>query len=656
MLDLIVGLMENAVKYENIKPLINCSMMTENSPEYKLYSNLIETPIDKLNVIGRSGLTPAMEFISFSNIPDYIKNNVDVNIQSSKNGLTIPMISCIVHGYILDWILKYDIDYSLRDSDGDTIHIIYSKFCRSDMPVELQKTFNPNAQNKIGETANMFYVSKNLKLCPDWMMENYNDPEDNKGYTILSDIMLLDRYKPDTIFKNMGKKLNELNSFGINPFHRILTQTILFYKSIPINYIKFIKPNAVTGNNNILATIYVKNNPNCYIPQCLTHYLNKYSIELLIMTLITQKTNTYQQRQFIKKYLNKLINNSDSLINMIIRLFIFNVKIPTSIIKFVEKNDLLKKVLRGLTYDIINRYNYLEDFIVKLSDKSSILKNKYICKRFNIFQELIESIAEFRDTKKYINNFSLGVTHYLSVYHYLHHYLKKIIIENNIKLTQLNTKDKNFCKLYIEYSNKFPEWMQKKFIEEHLDINSPDYFIDSLSLPAYLLNANGYIPDWMVPLVNINLLFDNNNTIHYYYIKYLLPIPENLGCDYKTDKEFDINRKNTDDESIISLYIKYYQNDIPDWMKRYKIDVTKTFKDRTYLELFKEYCSNQPIPSWIIKYEIVEKDFDKSDKCVICMDSFNENQIVKTKCGHLFHKSCFDEMISSTCPVCRAIL
>ena len=136
-------------------------------------------------------------------------------------------------------------------------------------------------------------------------------------------------------------------------------------------------------------------------------------------------------------------------------------------------------------------------------------------------------------------------------------------------------------------------------------INDNKYYIDNLSLSAFLIDKNGSIPDWMIPLINIHLLYPENNSIYYYYIQYWLPIPENLGCDYKglinNETKFDINRKNINDENIISLYIKSYQNDIPNWMKQYNIDLTKTFNGESYLEIFKEYCSKLPIPSWIIK-------------------------------------------------------
>jgi len=41
-------------------------------------------------------------------------------------------------------------------------------------------------------------------------------------------------------------------------------------------------------------------------------------------------------------------------------------------------------------------------------------------------------------------------------------------------------------------------------------------------------------------------------------------------------------------------------------------------------------------------------------ECPICMEVMNAQKMTTlTKCGHLFHKECLDDVISRKCPICR---
>ena len=49
--------------------------------------------------------------------------------------------------------------------------------------------------------------------------------------------------------------------------------------------------------------------------------------------------------------------------------------------------------------------------------------------------------------------------------------------------------------------------------------------------------------------------------------------------------------------------------------------------------------------------------FDDNTQCIICMDGFNENELVKQlDCGHIFHGDCIDHWLSQqkNCPFCKA--
>jgi hypothetical protein len=48
--------------------------------------------------------------------------------------------------------------------------------------------------------------------------------------------------------------------------------------------------------------------------------------------------------------------------------------------------------------------------------------------------------------------------------------------------------------------------------------------------------------------------------------------------------------------------------------------------------------------------------FDDNIQCIICMDGFNENELVKQlNCGHIFHGDCIDHWLEQqkTCPFCK---
>ena len=48
--------------------------------------------------------------------------------------------------------------------------------------------------------------------------------------------------------------------------------------------------------------------------------------------------------------------------------------------------------------------------------------------------------------------------------------------------------------------------------------------------------------------------------------------------------------------------------------------------------------------------------FEDNDNCIICMESFNENELVKQlNCGHIFHNDCIEHWLleQKTCPFCK---
>ena len=49
--------------------------------------------------------------------------------------------------------------------------------------------------------------------------------------------------------------------------------------------------------------------------------------------------------------------------------------------------------------------------------------------------------------------------------------------------------------------------------------------------------------------------------------------------------------------------------------------------------------------------------FEDNSNCIICMETFNENELVKQlPCGHIFHGNCIDQWLreQKTCPFCKS--
>ena len=50
---------------------------------------------------------------------------------------------------------------------------------------------------------------------------------------------------------------------------------------------------------------------------------------------------------------------------------------------------------------------------------------------------------------------------------------------------------------------------------------------------------------------------------------------------------------------------------------------------------------------------------EEEDNCPICLNPLTAGAVQRTKCGHLFHKKCLDQLEENgfdTCPICRASL
>lgn len=67
--------------------------------------------------------------------------------------------------------------------------------------------------------------------------------------------------------------------------------------------------------------------------------------------------------------------------------------------------------------------------------------------------------------------------------------------------------------------------------------------------------------------------------------------------------------------------------------------------------VIKDDCLNK------LNIDIYNSDKNKESSCTICMDDFNDNEIIRTMvCNHVFHRMCIDKWLTKEdfkCPVCR---
>lgn len=71
------------------------------------------------------------------------------------------------------------------------------------------------------------------------------------------------------------------------------------------------------------------------------------------------------------------------------------------------------------------------------------------------------------------------------------------------------------------------------------------------------------------------------------------------------------------------------------------------------LSLRAEHTVEKKIP-----YETVEEFPEEEDKCPICLEEDKDADVVKTPCGHHFHKKCLAKWLekAKTCPNCRRVI
>lgn len=196
----------------------------------------------------------------------------------------------------------------------------------------------------------------------------------------------------------------------------------------------------------------------------------------------------------------------------------------------------------------------------------------------------------------------------------------KIFIYNKHICTELCKKliefyDSNiYNKLYNNQTNLciFNNRVQKSYVNLHTFDKKNQLYGDQI----------------IIPNTNINI-----------YISFSIKEPCKISIQTKNQYGFTLNE-------IISK-IKY----IYKWM--YK-EEEKTASEQDFFIISKCICTNDNKSKLNTVTEIVPY----SEECPICLDTFKNNEICITNCGHFFHKKCINIWLenNNSCPVCRAIV
>jgi hypothetical protein len=95
------------------------------------------------------------------------------------------------------------------------------------------------------------------------------------------------------------------------------------------------------------------------------------------------------------------------------------------------------------------------------------------------------------------------------------------------------------------------------------------------------------------------------------------------------------------------------------------INEQKTYIDNGYKlkTLYKEFSKIiSAIESKYIDYMCININMKKSylvdTECPICIEPIQKHNLLKTKCGHFFHKKCIYKQILNinSCPMCRELI
>lgn len=179
-------------------------------------------------------------------------------------------------------------------------------------------------------------------------------------------------------------------------------------------------------------------------------------------------------------------------------------------------------------------------------------------------------------------------------------------------------------------------------------INEIDYNINQKTILYNLRYSKHYLVDTVEDNENINIIIlgDIKNNIRHKYTILFNKIKGNFICNCG-DFQFRAHKKNIVCKHISFIVCKVCKVLDHNYFK------TKKMSDDN-IKYITEYITTE---SWVINKEFLINKHNKNDICVICCDTFNNDNVINCpKCKGYVHKKCMEVWLirNDTCVYCRS--
>lgn len=456
-------------------------------------------------------------------------------------------------------------------------------------------------------------------ITNDILKEYYKDIVINKNERLLP-------FLEDICYKiDLYSVIDNTEIFILSIYYENKTSFDIFLER-GININKIMKINNQSFYNLIIPLFVALSNNNDYF---INKLIEKPEIEFFMET--DYRNNNKKFKINVITYLCESITNLELFNNILNKLFeISEVKVLTMI--YNRPNTFIADCLFGY---FLNKNKHLLFSKLELLIHVNNRMNNYLS-RLNFFENLI-----IQNNLKEIS---------VELYYFFKKHLKKLKIKNHILLaTKCN--DINLLKVFHNEGYK----LNSNSVYSPLNIAMMNNFEEII---YYLLN-NG-----------VEFNFTNKRLKKKYYENlFHIIMNDNISLFKYLSKYFDIFHEYEKKIEVVNLYYR----PIHIAFAYRSINIILFLMDNGECINYKGNCIYSPlevgIKNGISKIEISllslkfktlfdlykETKYIINDKCSICLCNIQNDNIVKLKCNHLFHKKCIIQCMkhSDKCPYCR---
>ena len=310
----------------------------------------------------------------------------------------------------------------------------------------------------------------------------------------------------------------------------------------------------------------------------------------------------------------------------------------------------------------------------RLIQKSNLINNNSI--KILINKKIRHNNYDYSNNLPYINN-NLNI----KSINFLNPNEKRLDFKKDIdKIIQENiNKHKNMTPLIIKNNVNFPYLRPIKIQEnKNIKINTNSYQINLFNKDINIVGNNNLAKEkkggrFISLIKNNDILFDiRKNNYRKANKSYIYPKEESIPVEValeinkrEEDKKFEKILKNLNDNNKnnnsnnLDISSKYSDNE-----QEHSNGTLSNLINEGIIESdnddYSEY--NNPLDEEIIdsfpivKLSGLEKLPDDLNRCVICLDDFQENdEILSLPCVHIYHAECIKEWLRkrNTCPICK---